>query len=323
MSGIVDELGHLAELLGDALDELPLLLRRRLVAREQRGVVAKCCDQPVDALAGQRMGAAVGAFERCRHHEIEADADGRCPHAGHHFDGEGIGLAFLLPRAGLADIGAMAVEEMAGLVRHDEDHGRAEQLLEQALDGRVVVRVIRHAERGQRQGLHAIRRRPAKGQHGRIVEDLLFGQPVAIVPGERQREIADQLHRRQRQHDLAAGRGIEVQGMLGVFPPAEIEADAAELLALAIGEARQQDLLEVGPQSGGRALRDPIEGCRRIEAAPVERRRALGMGGVEAAEQKQQGEDGAHDDLLIASGRRGRDLPARPCRPAPAGRRRY
>ena len=31
MSGIVDELGHLAELLGDALDELPLLLRRRLV----------------------------------------------------------------------------------------------------------------------------------------------------------------------------------------------------------------------------------------------------------------------------------------------------
>src|SRR5829696_3455133 len=111
--------------------------------------------------------------------------------------------------------------------------------------------------------------------------------------------------------------------MLGVFPPAEIEADAAELLALAIGEARQQDLLEVGPEARGRALCDAIEGCRRIEAAPVERRRALGMSGVEAAEQKQQSEDGSHDDLLIASGRRGRDLPARPCRPAPAGRRRY
>ncbi len=45
--------------------------------------------------------------------------------------GEGVGLAFLLPRARAADIGAMAVEEMAGLVRHDEDHGGAEQLLEQ------------------------------------------------------------------------------------------------------------------------------------------------------------------------------------------------
>src|SRR5581483_11491519 len=107
--------------------------------------------------------------------------------------------------------------------------------------------------------------------------------------------------------------------MLGVFPPAQIEGDGAELLALAVGETRQQNLLEVGPQPWRRPLRDAIEGRRRIEAAPVEGRRALRAGGGNAAEQEQESEDGSHDDLLIASGPRGKDLPVRPSRRAPAG----
>src|SRR5260221_10456145 len=106
--------------------------------------------------------------------------------------------------------------------------------------------------------------------------------------------------------------------MLGIFALAEVEADPAELLALSVGEARQQDLLEVRLQSRGRPLRDAIEAGRRIEAAPVESRRTLGAGGRNAAEQEQEGEDGTHDDLLIVSGRRDKDLPARPFRPAPA-----
>ena len=221
------------------------------------------------------MGAARRAFERRHHVEIEDDADRRRVHARHQLDSERVGLAFLLARLVEAHIGRMAMEEMAQLVRHDEDHGVAVELLEQALDLGTVEGVVGHAERRQRQGAHAVGRRTAERQHGGVVEHLLLRQPVAVQPRHRHREVAHHLDRRERQDDPATLRGVEVHRMAGVLALAEIEHGAAQHPPLLIGQLRQHYLIEVRSQAGRGPLRDAVEARRRIETAPVVGRWAL------------------------------------------------